>query len=113
MEYIKQGALHALAVTTTARLAALPDIPTVGEFVPGYEASQWYGIGAPASTPREIIDLLNAEINAALDDPKIKTRLADLGGTLLRGTPGEFGQLIANETEKWGKVVRFANARHG
>ena len=89
----------------------LPDVPTVGEFVPGYEASAWYGIGAPKATPTEIVDKLNKEINAALADPKMKARLADLGGTPLLGSPADFGKLIADETEKWGKVIRAANIK--
>ena len=98
-------------MTTATRSEALPDIPTVGEFVPGYEASAWYGVGAPRSTPPEIIDKLNREINAALADPKIKARLADLGGTVLAGSPADFGKLIAEETEKWGKVVKFSGMK--
>jgi tripartite-type tricarboxylate transporter receptor subunit TctC len=89
----------------------LPDVPTVGEFVPGYEASGWYGIGAPKGTPVEIIDMLNKEINAALGGPKMKARLADLGGTPLLGSPADFGKLIADETEKWAKVVKFAGVK--
>ena len=105
------GQLRALAVTTATRSEALPDIPTVGEFVPGYEASTWFGIGAPRNTPAEIIDKLNKEINAALADPKIKARLADLGGTVLAGSPADFGKFIADETEKWAKVVKFAGIK--
>jgi tripartite-type tricarboxylate transporter receptor subunit TctC len=108
IEYIKTGKLHPLAVTTAMRSEALPDIPTVSEFVPGYEASTWFGIGAPKNTPAVIIDKLNKEINAALVDPKMTTRLADLGGTPLVLSPAEFGKLIADETEKWGKVIRAA-----
>jgi len=89
----------------------LPDIPTVGDFVPGYEASGWYGIGVPKNTPAEIVDRLNAEINAALADPKMKVRFADLGGTVLPGSPGDFGKLLADENEKWGKVIRAANIK--
>ena len=111
IEYIKAGKLRALAVTTATRSEALPDIPTVGEFVPGYEASAWFGVGAPKNTPAEIVDKLNKEINAALADPKIKARLADLGGTVLAGSPADFGKLIADETEKWGKVIRAANIK--
>jgi tripartite-type tricarboxylate transporter receptor subunit TctC len=111
IEYIRREALRALAVTTATRLETLPDIPAVGEFVPGYEATQWYGIGVPKVTPVEIVNLLNAEINAALDDPKMKARLVDLGGTELRGTSAEFGRMIADETEKWGKVVKFSKAK--
>ena len=111
IDHIRAGKLRALAVTTATRLEALPDIPTVGEFVPGYEASAWFGIGAPKNTPAEIVDRLNKEINAGLADPKIKARLADLGGTVLPGSPADFGKLIADETEKWGKVIRAANIK--
>jgi tripartite-type tricarboxylate transporter receptor subunit TctC len=111
IEYIKTGRLRALAVTTATRSETLPNIPTVGEFVPGYEASFWYGIGAPRNTPAKIIDTLNKEVNAALDDPKMKARLADLGGTVLPGSPSDFGRHIAEETEKWGKVIRAANIK--
>jgi tripartite-type tricarboxylate transporter receptor subunit TctC len=93
------------------RAEALPDLPTVGDSVPGYEASAWYGIGAPRRTPAEIIDRLNAEANAGLADDKLKVRLADLGGTLIPGTPADFGTLIADETEKWSKVIRAANIK--
>ena len=109
--YIGTGKLRALAITTTTRSDALPDIPTVGEFVPGYEASTLFGLGAPKNTPTEIVDKLNKEINAALADPKIKARLADLDGTVLGGSPADFGKLIAEEIEKWGKVIRAANIR--
>jgi tripartite-type tricarboxylate transporter receptor subunit TctC len=109
--YIRAGKLRPLAVTTATRLEVLPDIPTVGDFVPGYEASSWYGIGAPKNTPAEIVDRLNAEINAALADPKMKARFADLGGTVLPGSPADFGKLLADETEKWGKVIRTANIK--
>jgi tripartite-type tricarboxylate transporter receptor subunit TctC len=108
VEYIRAGKLRALAVTTAVRSDELPDVPTVGEFVPGYEASAWYGIGAPRGTPSDIIDRLNSETNAALADPKIKARLAEFGGTALAGSPADFAALIAAETEKWGKVVTFA-----
>ena len=111
VEHIRAGKLRALAVTNATRSEALPDIPTVSDFVPGYEASAWYGIGAPKNTPAEIVDKLNKEINAALSDPKIKARLADLGGTVLSGSPADFGKLIADETEKWGKVIRAANIK--
>jgi tripartite-type tricarboxylate transporter receptor subunit TctC len=111
IEYIRAGRLRALAVTTATRSDALPDIPTVGEFLPGYEWSNWYGLGVPKATPAEIIDQLNKEVNAALDDPKMKARLADLGGTPLPGSPAQFGKLIAEETEKWGKVIRAANIK--
>ena len=109
--HIKAGRLRALAVTTATRSEALPDIPTVAEFLPGYEASNWYGIGAPRNTPVELIDKLNKEINAGLADPKIKTRLADLGGEVLALSPAEFGKLIADETEKWGNVIRALNIK--
>jgi tripartite-type tricarboxylate transporter receptor subunit TctC len=111
IEYIKAGALRALAVTTATRAEALPDIPTVGEFVPGYEASQWYGVGVPKDTPTEIVDKLNKEINAGLADAKMNVRLADLGGTVLAGSPADFGKLIADETEKWGNVIRALNIK--
>ena len=111
IEYVRAGTLRALAVTTATRSEVLPDVPTVGEFVPGYEASTWSGVGAPKATPAEIVEKLNKEINAALADPKIKARLADLGGTVLPGSPADFGKLIADETEKWGKVVRAANIK--
>src|SRR5262249_37581487 len=103
--------LRALAVTTAARSPVLPDIPTVAEFVPDYEASFWSGIGAPKNTPAEIIDKLNKEINAGLADSKMKARFADLGSTALPGSPADFGKLIADETEKMGKVVKFCGAK--
>ena len=109
--YIRAGRLRALAVTTATRSEALPDIPTVGEFVPGYEASGWSGIGSPKNTPTEVINKLNREINTALADLKIKAQLADLGATPLVGSPTDFGRLIADETEKWGKVIRAANIK--
>ena len=111
IEHVRAGKLRALAVTTAARSQALPDIPTVGDYLPGFEASTWFGVGAPRNTPAEIIDKLNKEINAALADPKIRARLADLGGTPLPGTPADFGRLIADETERWGKVIRSANIK--
>ena len=111
IEHIRTGKLRSLAVTTAMRTEALPDIPTVGEFVPGYEASFWYGVGAPKATPAEIVEKLNKEINAALSDHKVTARLADLGGTPMPMTPADFGGLIANETEKWGKVIRAANIK--
>jgi tripartite-type tricarboxylate transporter receptor subunit TctC len=111
IDYIKTGKLRALALTTTTRSEVLPDIPTLSQFLSGYESSFWAGVGAPKNTPAEIIDKLNQEINAGLADPKIKTRLADLGGTLLAGSPADFGKLIADETEKWAKVVKFAGIR--
>jgi tripartite-type tricarboxylate transporter receptor subunit TctC len=111
IKYIRTGQLRPLAVTTATRSEALPDIPTVDEFVPGYEASAWQGIGAPKNTPAEIIDRLNKEINAGLADPKLKTRLADLGGTVLVGSPAEFEKFIGDETEKWAKVIRAAGIK--
>jgi tripartite-type tricarboxylate transporter receptor subunit TctC len=105
IEYIRSDRLRALAVSTAVRSEALPDIPTLGDFVPGYEASQWYGVGAPSGTPVEVIDRLNKEINMALVDPKLKTRFTDLGGIAIAGSPADFGKLIADETEKLGKVV--------
>jgi len=111
IEYIRANKLRALAVTTATRSEMLPDVPTVGEFVPGYEASTWSGVGAPKATPAEIVDKLNKEVNTALADPKMKARLADLGGTVLALSPADFGKLIADETEKWAKVVRDANIK--
>jgi tripartite-type tricarboxylate transporter receptor subunit TctC len=111
IQYIRDGQLRALAVTTATRAEALPDIPTVGDFVPGFEASSWFGIAAPRNTPPEIANKLNKEINAGLADPKIKARLAELGGTALAGSPADFGRLIVDETEKWGKVIRAANVK--
>jgi len=109
--YIKGGKLRPLAVTTAARSDKLPDVPSVADFVPGYEASAVGGFGAPKGTPKEIVDKLNAEINAALADPTIKSRLANLGGTTLPGSPADFGKLIAGETEKWAKVIRVENIK--
>ena len=109
--HVKSGALRALAVTTAARTEALPDVPTLSEFIPDFEASQWVGLVAPKDTPPAIIERLNAEINAALADPRIKARFADLGGTVLPGSPADFGKLIRDETEKWGKVIRAANIK--
>src|SRR5262245_20396445 len=111
IEYIKTGRLHALAVTSATRSAALPEIPTVGEFVPGYEASGWSGFCSPKSTPTEVIDKLNREINTALADLKIKAQLIELGGEPMPMSPGAFGNLIADETEKWAKVIRAANIK--
>jgi len=111
IEYVRAGNLRPLAVTTASRSDALPDIPTVGDFIPGYEASTWGGIGAPKSTPAEIIDKLNKEINAGLVDPKLKARLANMGSTALPGSPADFGKLIAEETEKWAKVVKLSGAK--
>jgi tripartite-type tricarboxylate transporter receptor subunit TctC len=110
-EYIRTGKVRALAVTSATRSAALPDIPTVGEFVPGYEASVWYGVAAPRNTPTAIIDRLNQEINASLADPKMKARLGDVGITVLTGSPADFGKLIAEDIEKWARVVKFANIK--
>jgi tripartite-type tricarboxylate transporter receptor subunit TctC len=111
IEYIRPGRLRALAVTAATRSDALPDIPTVAEFVPGYEASNWFGVCAPNATPAEIVHKLNKEINAGVADPKIKARLADVGGTALSGSPADFGKLIAAETEKWAKVIKFAGIK--
>jgi len=111
LEYIRAGKLRPLAVTTATRSEVLPDIPTVGDFVPGFEASAQFGLGAPRNTPVNVIEKLNKEINAGLADPKIKARLADFGGTVLALSPADFGKLIADETEKWGKVVKFSGAK--
>jgi tripartite-type tricarboxylate transporter receptor subunit TctC len=111
MPYVDAGKLRLLAVTTAARSPLWPHIPALGEFVPGYETSAWYGIGAPRGTPAEIVDRLNAEVNAGLADPNLKVRLADLGATALAGSPADLGKLIADETEKWAKVIRFANIK--
>jgi tripartite-type tricarboxylate transporter receptor subunit TctC len=109
--YIKADRLRALAVTTATRSEALPDLPTVAEFVPDYEASVWFGVGVPRNTPTDVVDRLSREINAGLADPKIKARLADLGGTPFQSSPSEFGKFIADDTEKWGKVIRAANIK--
>ena len=111
IEHVRAGKLRPLAVTSARRSELLPDLPTVGDFVPGYETSAWQGVGAPKNTPAEIINKLNKEINAGLADPKIKARVADMGGTVLAGSPADFGKLIADETEKWGKVVKFSGAK--
>ena len=111
IEHVRTGNVRGLAVTGSTRLDALPDLPTVADSVPGYEASSLYGIGAPRNTPAEVIDRLNKEVNAALADPKLKARLADLGGTPFGGSSAEFGKLMADETEKWGKVVKFAGIK--
>jgi len=111
IEYIRAGKLRALAVTTATRSEVLPDLPTIADFLPGYEASLWSGLAAPKSTPPEVIDKLNKEINLALADPSMKARLVDLGGTVLAGSPGDFGKFIAEDTEKWAKVIKFANIK--
>jgi tripartite-type tricarboxylate transporter receptor subunit TctC len=111
IQHIKSGSVRALAVTTAARSEALPDVPAAGEFVPGYEASGWNGVCVPKNTPVDIIEKLNIAINAGLADPKMKARLAELGATTLSGPPADFGKLIADETEKWGKVIRAANIK--
>jgi tripartite-type tricarboxylate transporter receptor subunit TctC len=109
--YVKAGQLRPLAVTTATRSAALPDLPVIGDFIAGYEASTWYGVGAPKSTPADVVDKLNKEINAGLADPKLKARLTDLGGMMLTGSAAEFAAFIAEETEKWAKVVKFSGAK--
>src|SRR5262249_42483503 len=111
IQHIRSGALRALAVTTATRSQVLPDLPTVSDFVQGYEASAWYGIAVPRNTPAERIDLLNKEINAGLSDPKLMARLAELGGTVVPGGPSDFGALVIEEVEKWGKVVKFAGIK--
>jgi tripartite-type tricarboxylate transporter receptor subunit TctC len=111
IEHIRAGTLRALALTSASRLEVLPDVPTIGDFVPGYEATDWFGLVASKATSAEIIDKLNKEINAGLADPKLKARLTDLGGTVLALSPAEFGKLIADETEKWAKVIKFANIK--
>ena len=111
LNFINTGKLRALAVTSATRQAVLPDVPTVGEFVPGYEGNAWFGIGAPKNTPKEIVDKLNSEINAGLADPKLSARLIDLGGVPMLVTPAEFGKFIADETEKWAKVMKFAGLK--
>jgi tripartite-type tricarboxylate transporter receptor subunit TctC len=111
IQYIRAGKLRALAVTTATRSEALPEVPPVGDFVPGFEATSWFGVGAPRKTPTEIVDKLNKEFNAALADPRMKARIADLGGLPLPMTPAELGRLIVDETEKWGKVIRAANIK--
>ena len=113
VEYVRSGKLRALAVTTATRADALPDLPTVGDFVPGYEASAFVGMGAPRGARAAVIELLNSEINSALADPSIAARLAEIGGTPLAGSPAAFGKLIADETEKWAKVVKFSGAKPG
>jgi tripartite-type tricarboxylate transporter receptor subunit TctC len=108
---IRDGKLRPLAVTTATRWEGLPDVPSVAEFVPGFEASAWFGVGAPKNTPAEIIDKLNKEINAIRADPKMKAQFADLGGTVLPGSPADFGKLISDETEKWAKVIKLSGAK--
>jgi tripartite-type tricarboxylate transporter receptor subunit TctC len=110
-EHIKAGKLRGLAVTSTARSEVLPDLPTVADFLPGYEASAWYGLAAPKGTPDEIIDKVNKAMNAILADPKSQARFKELGASLLPGSPADFGKLLAEETEKWGKVVKFSGAK--
>ena len=111
IEHIRSGKLRALAVTTASRTDVLPDIPTVGDFVPGYEASSFWGVGAPRNTPADIIDTLNREINAGLSDPKLRLRLAQGGGAVYAGSPADFGKFLGDETEKWAKVIKFAGVR--
>jgi tripartite-type tricarboxylate transporter receptor subunit TctC len=111
IEYIRAGTLRALAVTTAMRSEALPDLPTIAEVLPGYEATAWFGVGAPRNTPADIIDKLNRDINACLADPKLQARIADLGGIAITGSPADFGRLIVEETEKWAKVVKFSGAK--
>jgi tripartite-type tricarboxylate transporter receptor subunit TctC len=111
MEYVWAGELLALAVTTATRLDALPDLPVLGDLMPGYEASSWFGVSAPRDTPMDIVDKLNLEINTCLADPKTKTRFAELGAAVLPGSRADFGKLIASETEKWGKVIRAAHIK--
>ncbi|HET9533792.1 MAG TPA: tripartite tricarboxylate transporter substrate-binding protein [Mesorhizobium sp.] len=111
LPYIRSGQLRALGVTTTNRQEVLPDLPAINEFLPGYDASGWFGIGAPENTPAEFVERLNNEINAGLADPKLKARIADLGAMVFAGSPANFGKFIADETEKWGKVIRAANIK--
>jgi tripartite-type tricarboxylate transporter receptor subunit TctC len=111
IEHIKAGKLRPLAVTTTTRLGVLPEVPTVADFVPGYEASGFAGVGAPRDTPADIIELLNKELNAGLADPKIKGRIEELGGTVLGGSPAEFGTILTEAVEKWTKVIKFAGIK--
>jgi tripartite-type tricarboxylate transporter receptor subunit TctC len=111
IEHIRAGKLRPLAITSTTRSELIPDVPTLSDFVPGYESSAWYGVGAPKGTPAEIVNRLNKEINAILADPKAKARIAEMGATLITGSPADFGKLVADETEKWGKVVKFSGAR--
>jgi tripartite-type tricarboxylate transporter receptor subunit TctC len=111
MEFVRGGQLRGLAVTGAARSETLPDLPTVGDFLPGYEATSWYGLGAPKGTPVDIVEKLNREVNTILADPKLKARFVELGATVLTCTAADFGRLVADETEKWGKVVKFSGAK--
>jgi len=111
IEHIRAGRLRPLAVTTATRSESLPDVPVMGDFLPGYEASAWAGIGVPKNTPTDIIEKLNNAINAALADPRIRARISDLGGTVLAGSPDDFGRFIAEETEKWAKVIKFSGIK--
>ena len=111
VELIRTGKLRGLAITTVKRSEAFPDLPALHEFVPGYEVTLWYGVGAPKGTPAEVIEIINKEINAGLADPKLQARLVDLGGTTMPGSPGDFGKFVADETEKWSKVIRAANLK--
>jgi tripartite-type tricarboxylate transporter receptor subunit TctC len=111
IEHIRAGRLRALAVTTAERTPTLPHVPALNEILSGFDASSWYGIGAPKGTPAEIVNRLNAEINAAVNEPKLKARLLDLGGIVITGSPSDFGELIADETEKWAKVIKFSGAK--
>src|SRR5262249_13028897 len=111
IEYIRAAKLRPLAVTTATRSDVLPDIPTVGNYLPGFEASTWFGVGVPRGTPAETVERLHKEINEALADPKMRARVTDLGGTVIPGSPADFGKLIAEETEKWGRVIKFAGIK--
>jgi tripartite-type tricarboxylate transporter receptor subunit TctC len=111
LEYVRAGKLRALAVTTATRQEALPDVPAVAEFVPGYEATGWYGLGAPKGTPADIVDKLNGATNAALGEAQMKARFTDLGLAAVTGSPADFGKFVAAETDKWGKVIRDANIK--
>ena len=111
LEFIRAGKLRALAITTATRSEVLPDLPTVSEFVPNYESSAWYGIGAPKNTPAKIVEQINRELSTAIADPKMRERLVVLGGTPLEGTPSDFARLVAVETAKWAEVVRFSGAK--
>jgi tripartite-type tricarboxylate transporter receptor subunit TctC len=110
-EHVKSGKLRGLAVTSTTRSEVLPDLPTVADFLPGYEASAWYGLGAPKGTPADIVDRLNKTVNEILADPKVKAKFSEYGAILLPGSAADFGKLLADETEKWGKVVKFSGAK--